>query len=337
MNIKKVTILLVLLLLIIITNSYPKTKQDYSLKLINKFQVPELPKIKNHLMGNFNACMAVSDSLIYFADVNDSTSTKSYCYDFQGEKQTDFSLPTNTEYQSPLTYENCFFYLPSSHQLAYININKDKKGIDFYNLEGKYLLKKPAAIDSSESFLDVAEFNGKKYYIACAQLKPQTMTYSIKLYEGQVDGELKVIHYVAPSERNFELGISFRILQIDNYNQNLMAVSEVQSNNYRITVFSPDSVFTFNIPRENMYTIKIPNKLDIPYQFRLGANFVVLGSLSNKLKFPFKQEMYDLSGKYLRILKFDDNKDELVDIAGDKLVAVNTQKGTISIYEIKVK
>jgi hypothetical protein len=281
--------------------------------------------------------MAVSDSLIYFADVTDSSKTKSYRYDFQGKQLPDFIMPTNTEYQSPLTFENCFFYLPSSHQLAYININIDTKGIDFYNLDGKYLYKKPAAIDSSESFLDVAEFNGNKYYIACAQLKPQSMTFSIKLYEEQVDGELKVIQYVAPSERDFELGLTFKIIQIDNYNKNLMAVSEVQSNYYSITVYSPDNVFTFKIPRDNMYTIKIQNKLDISYQFRLGSNFVVLGSLSNKLKFPFKQEMYDLSGKYLGILKFDDKKDELVDIVGDKLVAVNTQKGTISIYEIKVK
>ncbi|MFO7660005.1 MAG: hypothetical protein R6V77_03745 [Candidatus Cloacimonadaceae bacterium] len=340
MPFRKLLTVIVLSMGLAVLNAAPKIPVGYSLKLIKKFKVPELPKIKKHVMENFKVCMAVSDSLIYFADVNDSTNTKSYCYDFKGKKLDGFSLPADTGYQEPLTFENTFYYLPDSNQLAYADLYSKQK-MDFYNLEGQLISQKHKVSEMRENYLDIGEFDNTRYFVSITYLHdkdkpfPENYRSTVKLYEEQQNLEMKVLRNIEFQWGKLERGIDWRALQIDNYSTTQMAVSEVQANEYNITLYTSDKIDTIHIHRENLYTAKAPK---MPFQFKLGKNFVALGELSVKLKFPLTQEIYDFNGNYKGTLIFkDDKKNELVDIVGDNLIAVNPLKGTISIYEIKVK
>lgn len=340
MNFRKSLTILALIVAFTTINAASKKPVGYSLKLIKKFKVPELPKIKKHIMENFKVCMAESDSLIYFADVNDSTHTKSFCYDFKGKKRDGFSLPADTGYQEPLTFESTLFYLPGSNQLAYADLYI-KQNMDFYNLEGQLISQKHKVSELRENYLDIGEFDNARYFVSITYLHdkdkpfPENYRSAVKLYEELPNQEMKVLRNIEFQWGKLERGIDWRSLQIDNHSKTQMAISEVQTNEYNITLYSLGKIDTIHIHRENIYTAKAP---EMPFQFKLGKNFVALGGLSVKLKFPLIQEIYDFNGNYKGTLIFkDDKKNELVDIVGDNLIAVNPLKGTVSIYEIKVK
>jgi len=340
MNFRKSLTILALIVAFTTINAASKKPLGYSLKLIRKFKVPELPKIKKHIMENFQVCMAVSDSLIYFADVNDSTNTKSFCYDFKGKKKGDFNLPADTGYQEPLTFESTLFYLPVSNQLAYADLYS-KQNMDVYNLQGQLISQKHKVSELRENYLDIGEFDNTRYFVSITYLHekdkpfPENYRSTVKLYEEQPNKDMNVLRNIEFQWGKLERGIDWRSLQIDNYSKTQMAVSEVQANEYNITLYTSDKIDTIHIHRENIYTAKAPN---MPFQFRLGKNFIAMGELSVKLEFPLAQEIYDFKGIYKGTLIFkDDKKNELVDIVGDNLITVNPLKGTVSIYEMKLK
>lgn len=329
-----VLLVIIIMALLFFTTSFHRS-HEYSLKLINKFAVPELPKNTNHMiLDGYSVSFAISDSIIYIIDTTDSTKTKSYSYNFEGVKQDRFKMPDSAGYWQPVN-DNCFYYLPESKQLAFLNVHK--LNMDFYDLTGKLVQRKHIPGKLKECYMDMAEFNGNRYYISIAQINQKGLKIKLNLYEEQQDKEPKLIRSIVTNDMDDALGIGYKILQIDNFNKTLMAISEVMKRDYKVTVYQADKQSTIYIPKAK--TISKSNEdSDMPYQFVLGKNFMVMGSIANGVNYPLKYMIYDLKGhKAGKRVFTDDPKNELVDIVGDKLVAFNPATVTISVYQIEVR
>jgi hypothetical protein len=333
----------VLITFILLMTSFvlAKTKAGYTLELQNRFTIPELPKLKKHIMENYPVCLAVDDSRIYVIDASDTVKTLSYSYDYSGNRLNDFRIPEHARYMNLLNSENNFSYLPVSRQLSFIYTNEEMRRMDFYNLQGE-LQDSLHVFETREGFLDVGELGNKRYLASISYYGDQdynktgVFDYAVRLYEQLPDKTVTTIREIKSRSRDYSRSINWKIFQIDNYDKDLMAVSEVTPFEYIITLHYPDKTDTLRIPWENTYGTPKPMKMF--FQFRLGRNFVVIGTQSPGFKYPFSQEIYDFEGNFRGQLKFqDDKKNEIIDIVGDKLFTINPLKGTISIYRIEVR
>jgi len=333
---KKIKVLIIVFAIIIILVSvvYYINYLQYDLKLIKKFTFPELPKHSNHqLFDNYLVSFAVSDSVIYIIDTTDSTSTKSYSYSFDGRKLTNFKLHEKTGYWRPYN-EDCFYYLAQSKRFAYNNF--EKREMDFFTLEGDYIGSQYLESAQIEWFMDMAEHGDSLYYVSSAGHIGKT-TYDSYLYIERSDRVLQKQKTVKPFTVKNVFCPPWKMLQIDSYNADRMAVSEVQSKDYLVTFYNQDKTDTVRIAREKSRLVPW-RWADFPSQFILGKNFVVFGSWQKHFTLPLITRIFDLKGRYKGKLRFkDDPKNELIDVVDDKLVAFNPATSTISIYQIKVR
>lgn len=343
---KKIKVLFIVIAVIIILVSvlYYINYLQYDLKLISKFTVPELPKHSNHSsLDIYPVSFAVSDSVIYIVDATDSISTKSYSYSFNGDKLSNFKLPERTGYCTPINPERTgywgifgvdyFHYLPYSKRLAYIDYGE--WDIDFFTLEGDYIGSQQLETDKVGSFVDMAEHGDKLYYISSLGERGRSKVESYLYIEGN-DRILQEIKTVKPFTVKNVFCPPWKMLQIDSYNADRMAISEVLEKGYLVTLYNQDKIDTLRIARDKY---RLPWQwADFPSQFILGKNFVVFGSWQKHFALPLITRIYDLKGHYKGRLRFRDNpKNELIDIIGNRLVAFNPATGTVSIYKIKVR
>ena len=305
----------------------------YKLTPLARFAVPELTRNYGHkLFDGYAVSFALSPDRIYIIDATNGAYTRSYSFDYNGKRMQDFRLPTNFGFWQPYN-ENCFYYLPESNILAVNNWSRQK--MDFFTPQGNYITSRKIARKQNETWLDTDEHNGTKYFLTMGTSKFNA-TYQINLYSEAKTGQGKLFKAVSSMKQSEGFCGASKQIQLDSYDENLMAISEAQKRKYIISLYRQNKTKTIRIPRNRM---RMPwNFADFPSQFVLGKNFMVLGSWTDELTYPLKEKLYTLSGQYVGILKFkDDPQNELVDINGDRLVAFNPATGVISVYRIKVR
>ena len=309
-------------------------KKDYTLSVVTKFEVGGIAKTNHHKeLDRYGVSIAVSDSLIYFVDTSDSLIVKSCCYNFNGQRKEYFTFPTENIYGCPFI-EDGLFYLNNSRALAYYGFNTRQIGV--YDFRGSLLYFKNLNEKNKNprsQILGVAEANNALYYISLEASFTNNKNY-FKLYR-ESNGQVSVIDSVLFVEKRLDLW-NMKEIQIDNYTSEVFGILKTTHDAFLVNIFDVDAESQFLIKRNSK---RVPPKVtDIPAQFNIGKNFIVIGFWSSKLQFPRIYKIYNNKGVFIGQLKFkDDRKNELIDIVGDKLIAFNPSKSAVTIYRITVK
>lgn len=337
-------ILLLIVIVMILLGTYHKR---YKLQLTNQFTIPGITlKPQHHILDGYAISFALSDTLIYIVDSNDSTHTKSFCYDYSGKAFKGFYFPTNKGYGKVFVDRN-LYYLPQSNMLAYNYWQK--KQIDFYTTDGTYIRSENLFRDQTVGIYNIAEYNHAIYINSMGYFKntPRSSIQSMRVYKEQSGQPPVVLKNIDITNESTMKHFSFRNLMLDDNGKDSMLLLENQFDKPHAFLFKNNTKTEFVIKTPFVYSLhwmgKLPFQVDRglskePYQLVLGNDFLIIGSWTFDRKYPLVQRFYNLKGHYLGKLKFkDDKQNELIDIMGDRLVAYNPAKGVVSIYKIRIK
>jgi hypothetical protein len=319
--------------LIILLALYFTLYHSYRLEPLVKFRVQGLTLNPVHRMSDgYGVAFALADDAIYIIDTTNPDSTAAYCYDYTGKRIPEFRLPSGMGYDKPFN-DNCFNYLPQSKILAYNHWSGNR--LDFYSLQGKYLYSKKTAGRQAELWLDADEYRDTRFYLTVAN-NTNRNPYQINLYTENRYGQGRLERCKAALYPDDGFGGTIKQIQLDSFNADKMGIMEMQSQGITIDLWQTGNHKTVRLGRGYF---SHPKRLsDFPGQFVLGSNFFILGVWKSQLTHPMQGRIFSQKGQYIGRLKFkDDEKNELIDVNGDRLVAFDPATGVVSIYRIKVR
>lgn len=343
----KITVLVILFLAAIILVLSGMFHNRYKLQLIIKFTIPGITINPQHkVLDGYAVSFALSDSLIYVTDTNDSTHTKSYCYKYSGESYTGFHFPTDKGYGEVFVDKN-LYYLPQSNMLAYNYWQNNQ--IDYYSTDGTYIRSEVPHSSLNVNILNMAEYMNSIYFTSMSEsnTKPRTNMAVMQLYKEQSNQAPIVLKNIDITKESINKHFSFRNLMIDDNGKDSMLLLENQYDKPHASLFLNNTTNEFVIRTPFVFGIhkigKLPFQVDKglskePYQLVLGQDFLIIGSMNLDRQYPLVQRIYNLKGNYLGKLKFkDDPQNEMIDIIDDRLVTFNPAKGIVSIYKISIR
>ena len=290
-------------------------KPKLDIRLLNSFTVDTLESNWNYVR------FCVADTLLLVIDTADSTQTKSYAFDFQGNLVDTFIIPPDSGYVQ-LLFVN---YLWSSKRVAVFEPRK--ANIEYYYLDGTPAGSREYYSDWS-LYLNTLEYYNLPYFTILNMREAEfgdMVTGSMTWCREESDGEMQLLRkeciikdWLKPYTGPFQ----YKLLMDNNKDQFMTMVDE---RDIEYVVTNPDTT-GWNISRIKR------RKYEYMSRIITGENYFMLLTWNNKMKFTHTSGVYDTSGMKLLnwkgVKQYIEKGENIIDIVGDKMLTYNYKESS---------